>query len=140
MILRFKERRQSRVNTKSVIKGEKMDLSNFENPFDSQCEVFSKCFDDAMNNKCWNRVLELISAAEKYVENSGNVFQAPIFYSLGTAYADLSMTCESFKNDITIEKALFTVFEEGKILTSDLGGKNTTNEFTNEIINKIKTL
>lgn len=107
MILRFKERRQSRVNTKSVIKGEKMDLSNFENPFDSQCEVFSKCFDDAMNNKCWNRVLELISAAEKYVENSGNVFQAPIFYSLGTAYADLSMTCESFKNDTTIEKALF---------------------------------
>ena len=39
-----------------------------------------------------------------------------------------------------IEKALFTVFEEGKILTSDLGGKNTTNEFTNHIINKIKTL
>ncbi len=38
-----------------------------------------------------------------------------------------------------IEKALFEVFKEGKLLTPDLGGKATTEEFTNEIIQKIKS-
>ena len=39
-----------------------------------------------------------------------------------------------------IEKALFEVFKEGKILTPDLGGSHTTEEFTNEIIKKVKSL
>ena len=38
-----------------------------------------------------------------------------------------------------IEKALFKVFEEGKILTPDLGKNATTKEFTEEIIQKIKS-
>ncbi|MBR2524942.1 isocitrate dehydrogenase (NAD(+)) [bacterium] len=37
-----------------------------------------------------------------------------------------------------IEKALFCVLKEGKILTTDLGGNSTTAEFTNEIIKNLK--
>ena len=36
-----------------------------------------------------------------------------------------------------IEKALFEVLEEGKVITADLGGKSSTNEFSNEIIKKL---
>lgn len=39
-----------------------------------------------------------------------------------------------------IETALSTIFKEGKILTSDLGGNSTTTEFTNELIKIIKSL
>lgn len=39
-----------------------------------------------------------------------------------------------------IEKALFNVLNEGKILTKDLGGNSTNIEFTQEIINKIRTV
>jgi isocitrate dehydrogenase (NAD+) len=37
-----------------------------------------------------------------------------------------------------IQTALETVFEEGKVLTEDLGGNSTTTEFTDELISKIK--
>ncbi len=37
-----------------------------------------------------------------------------------------------------IEQALFEVLKEGKILTKDLGGSATTNEFKEEIIKKLK--
>jgi len=36
-----------------------------------------------------------------------------------------------------IENALFEVLKEGKVLTADLGGKSTTQDFTDEIIKKI---
>lgn len=36
-----------------------------------------------------------------------------------------------------IEKALFEVLKEGRVLTSDLGGSATLNEFKNEIIKKL---
>ncbi len=39
-----------------------------------------------------------------------------------------------------IEDALFEVLKESKKLTSDLGGKSSTKEFTNEIIKKLSTV
>ena len=36
-----------------------------------------------------------------------------------------------------IEKALFEVLEEGKVITADLGGNSSTKEFSNEIIKKL---
>ena len=36
-----------------------------------------------------------------------------------------------------IEKALYTVIEEGTVLTQDLGGNATTTEYTKEIISKL---
>ena len=43
------------------------------------------------------------------------------------------------KNEVAqnIEKALFEVLKEGKILTPDLGGSSTTTEFTEAIISKL---
>ena len=41
---------------------------------------------------------------------------------------------EASKN---IEKALFEVLKEGKVLTKDLGGSATTSEFSEEIIKKL---
>lgn len=42
-----------------------------------------------------------------------------------------------YENAERIEKALKKVFEEGKVLTCDLGGNASTEEFTNEIIKSI---
>ena len=36
-----------------------------------------------------------------------------------------------------IEKALFEVLEEGRVITADLGGNSSTKEFSNEIIKKL---
>ena len=36
-----------------------------------------------------------------------------------------------------IEKALFEVLEEGRVITADLGGSSSTKEFSNEIIKKL---
>jgi isocitrate dehydrogenase (NAD+) len=38
----------------------------------------------------------------------------------------------------SVEKAVETVLREGKVLTSDLGGRATTREITDAIIAKLK--
>ena len=43
-----------------------------------------------------------------------------------------------FETANKIEKALYSVLNEGKFLTKDLKGNSTTQEFTNAIINKLK--
>lgn len=47
-----------------------------------------------------------------------------------------SMKLNNYAN--AIEKAVFKVFEEGKWLTGDIGGKAKTTEFTQAIIDKLE--
>jgi isocitrate dehydrogenase (NAD+) len=37
-----------------------------------------------------------------------------------------------------VERAMLTVFEEGKVRTRDIGGSSSTNEFADAIVAKMK--
>lgn len=45
---------------------------------------------------------------------------------------------EEFETAQRIDSAVAEVLKEGKVVTSDLGGKSTTTEFTEEVISKLK--
>jgi isocitrate dehydrogenase (NAD+) len=45
---------------------------------------------------------------------------------------------DNFANDIT--KATYSVLEEGKVRTDDIGGNSSTTEFTKAILNKLDTI
>lgn len=79
----------------------------YSNPFNEQCDVFSKSFDAAIDTQDWDKTQKIIAEAEHYITEHSTAQYAPIFYSVATAYSDIAKCKPEYMTDAIQEKTLY---------------------------------
>ena len=95
----------------------------YVNPFSSVVSGFAKNFDLAIDEKDSQRIRDLILLAESELPNLDASSQAPLHYSLGTAYRDILDIDSHGDKVFCIEKQLYhfrrsiALIEDSKLKT-----------------------